>query len=326
MNPFTQPNDSPMPSNALGLWLGYRKLITRGYVPDARERIRLANTRPYQAVIDWELGPEQTDSFFTTTPGYFAVWGIVGNTVQPEGVEATIFDPERNRPMTDNPIVINNLVGTAQHPFFFRSSRGALRDRGGLYVFEPNTQILAKVANLSLQSNSGQIVLCGRILVQGQTTDADFPPAAEDTSQQYMQEPPWIKMPAAGEPFNPAASIPVPPIGATSTIVTHTVGVGRNSVVNRMANEIEGQPWVDGDGTLVWQFTKNGVPVKNQENIVSSLGAVNQPAPFGPFRAIENDVLALTITNVAMPVPPVPSAAPLARGRFDGWDYPKDLG
>jgi len=75
----------------------------------------------------------------------------------------------------------------------------------------------------------------------------------------------------------------------------------------------------------VWQVTRNGVPVKNQEHIVSSLGAVNLPAPFGPIRVVENDVVALNILNVSMPVPALPSVAPLARGRMDGWDYPKGL-
>jgi hypothetical protein len=326
MNPFMQPANGPMPRNTLGLWLGYRKLITRPYVPSVGERQRLAGTRPFQAVIQYDLDPQASDSFFTVAPTFFAAWGLVGWSVQPEGVQVNLLDPPRNRQLSDNPIVINNLVGTAKHPFFFRSSIGSLKDRGGLYFFEPGTQILAKIANLSKQPNSGAIVLCGRIFTQAQTTPTDLSPEDPDQGDQYAMEPPWIKMPAEGEPFNPAASIPVPPIGQTATIVSHTVGVGRNGVVNRLANEIEGQPWADGDGSLVWQLTRNGVPVKNQEHIVSSLGAVNLPAAFGPIRVVENDVVALTIQNVSMPGPADPTVAPLARGRMDGWDYPKGLG
>ena len=322
MNPFSQSPHAPPAKHRLGFWLGYRKLMAKAFVPSRGDRRRLAGSRPYQAVIVWSLNAEQTDSFFTVTPGYFGVWGLVGSSQQPEGVEVTIFDPARNRYLTDNPLQLDNLAGTAQHPYFFRSSSGSLANKGGIYIFEPNTQILAKVANLSGQANSGSIVLCGRIL-PGPIADSDVAPAsaAEIDNLQTVQEPPWIQMPSSGEPFNPAASITVPNIGQTATIVSHKVGTGRNGVVNRMANEVQGQPWVDGDGTLVWQFTRNGVPVKNQEKIVSSLGSVNLPAPFGPFRVIENDVVALAVTNVAMPV-----AGQLIRGRFDGWDYPKDLG
>ena len=320
-SPFTQPIFAPPPKHRLGLWLSYRKLITKPFVPSRADRARLAGSRFYQAVINWSLDPEQTDSFFTVTPGYFGVWGFVGSSVQPEGVQVSLFDPERNRQLTESPLIFDNFAGSAKYPFIFPSAGGGLSGKGGIYIFEPNTQILAKIANLSKQPNSGQIVANGRVLAYRPQASDLAPKSAVDAEVQQIQEPPWIKMPHAGEPFNPTGWIPMPVIGATSTIVSHTVGTGRNSVMNRLGNEVVGGGWVNGDGNLIWQVTRNGVPVKNQEYIISSLGPVAAPSPFGPILFVENDVLALTVKNIG-----VAPALQLIGGRFDGWDYPKGLG
>jgi len=320
-SPFAQPSDAPPPRNRLGLWLSYRKLITKPYVPSRADRERLRGSRFYQAVINWSLDPEQTDSFFTVTPGYFGVWGFVGSSQQPEGVQVSLYDPERKRQLTESPLVFDNFAGTAQHPFIFASAGGRLSGKGGIYIFEPNTQILAKIANLSKIANSGQIVCNGRVLTRRPNPDDMAPASQVESGLQQIQEPPWIKMPHAGEPFNPTGWIDVPAIGATATIVSHKVGTGRNAVINRIANEVVGGGWVDGDGTLVWQITRNGVPVKNQEAIVSSMGPVSSPSMFGPILLIENDTVALTVKNVN-----VAPAEQLIGGRLDGWDYPKGLG
>jgi hypothetical protein len=320
-NPFTQPPDAPPGRNRLGIWLTYRKLMTIPYVPSRADRARLWGSRFYQAVIQWELDAQQTDSFFTVTPGYFGVFGFVGSSQQPEGVQVSLFDPYRNRQLTESPMVFDNFAGSAKHPFIYPSAGGRLHNKGGIYIFQPNTQILAKIANLSMQANSGQIVALGRVLKFRPNEDDLAPVSPAQANIQQVQEPPWIKMPHAGEPFNPTGWVEMPPIGATVTIVSHTVGTGRCSVMNRIGNQVVGQPWVDGDGTLIWQITRNGVPVKNQEYIISSMGPVAAPSAFGPILFIENDVAALTVKNVSI----LPNKQ-LIGGRFDGWDYPKGLG
>ena len=320
-HPFIQPANSPPSKNRLGLWLGYRKLYGKPYLPSRADRSRIEpNAHNYQAVINWSLGPQETDSFFTVTPGYLGVFAFLGNSQQPEGVQVSVFDPTRNRQLTESPMHFDNFSGTAQTPFYYASAGGSLKGKGGIYIFEPNTQILAKIANLSNFANSGQIVAVGRVLT-AKPDASDLAPVSEAANLvTQVQEPSWIKMPTSGESFNPAQYVTIPAIGATATIVTHTVGTGRNSVMNRFGNEVVGGDWINGSGALIWQILKNGVPVKNQEKIVSSLGAVAAPSPIGPFRFVENDVILVTVTNVS-----VAAAGQLIGARMDGWDYPKNL-
>jgi hypothetical protein len=136
-----------------------------------------------------------------------------------------------------------------------------------------------------------------------------------------VSKPPWIDRPAAGEIFTPASWVVIPAIGTTRTIVQFRVPLGRSGVINRIANEaLVGGGWNNGDGNLVWQILINGAAVKNLENIISILGLVANPTVIDGIRLRENDLVQLTVRNVA-----VPAAGQLIGGRLQGYFYPKEL-
>ncbi|HEV2225127.1 MAG TPA: hypothetical protein VGR84_19195 [Candidatus Acidoferrales bacterium] len=310
----------------MGVWLTYRGMMTPGFVPRRRERMKLIGSRPYIAVIPWSLAAQSTDSFFTVAPGWFKVWGATASSIQPQGAEVLLYDPLRKRPLSDGPLFQGSQAGTGEEPFFFKRP----------YLFEPGQRILVKVANLSTVANSGRLNLCGFVL-PGRPDPKDIPPitslglgdgqpATSPEGYRMVQRPPWIEMPSSGEPFNLSGTIRMPALGVTATIVSIVAGVGRSGVINRLANQVIGGGWTDGDGNLVFQITRNGIPERDQQDLLSSLGEVIEPSPFGPLRMTENDVIALTVFNNN--VPPaigVPPAGQLVKGRLDGWFYPKDL-
>lgn len=334
-NPWIRQNlDGPPPLHELGLWLNYRKQISAGYVPSRKDRARLRDGRWHGMVIPWQVGPQQTLEFQGSSPGNFAVMALAGNIdLQPDattqtgspakiakpnaiGYQAQIYDPVRKRQLTDQPVNFGNLVGTGLKLFILKKP----------YVFEPKTPVLVILSNLATIPNSGRIVLYGKILF-GDVSDIGAPVPGNDPETggpDYapVQKPPWNERPAAGESFSPAATVALPAVGATSTIVQFTVPKGRSGVIDRIANQLlAGGGWVDGNGDLVWQIVINGVPVKNYEAIVAQLGLVQAPSEIAPIRLRENDVVKLTVTNVALGV----VGGQLIGGRLGGWYYPKEL-
>ena len=320
-NPWQRPNAGQLPPRyPLGLWLTFRQLASVAYVPVRADRAVLEGEAGewFAAVIKWQLNPQETNEFQTIVPGIFSANMVVGSSFQPQGVQAMLFDPNRNRPFMDQPVNINNFSGTAKQPFILKKP----------YTFAPRTPILARIANFSTQVNRGQIVVYGKIL------RGDFPyepapgPQMQAPSRDYqlVQEPPWVKRPASGEPFTPAAFVIIPNIGSTAVIINFTVQLGRRGVINRLANEFVGGGWTNGDGNLVWQVLINGVPVKNFENIISSLGDVKNPSVIEGIRLRENDIVQLVILNNPNgPNGGVPAAQQLVGGRLQGYFYPKDL-
>lgn len=138
----------------------------------------------------------------------------------------------------------------------------------------------------------------------------------------FVSKPPWIERPASGEPFTPAASVTLPAVSATATIVQFIVPTGRSGVIKWLGNELMGGGggWQNGDGNLVWQILVNGAAVKNFERIVMSLGTVQNPSEVATIRLRENDRVQFVIQNIA-----VPAAGQLVLGRLSGWYYPKEL-
>ena len=315
INPWIAPNlGAPPPQHPRGAWLNYRKLASSGYVPNRFQRAKLLGSQPYAIVIPWALDSQQTLEFQGVAPGYFAMLEAVGDSLEAEGYQALLYDPNRKRQLTDRPLDFSNLVGDAREPFIFRTT----------YTLEPKTPILARITNLATAPNQGQLVIHGAILADGVLGDDPEPgPGVAETSQEYnlVSKPPWIDRPASGEPFTPAAWIALPAIGATATLVQFRVPTGRSGVINRIANEaLVGGGWNNGDGNLVWQILINAAAVKNLENIISVLGLVANPTVIDGIRLRENDLVQLVIRNVA-----VPAAGQLVGGRLQGYFYPKEL-
>jgi hypothetical protein len=118
-------------------------------------------------------------------------------------------------------------------------------------------------------------------------------------------------------PFNPATYVALPAIGATATILDVLVPAGMSAIVKRLGNNFVGGGFVDGSGNLVWQVLVNGVPARNFENIIASLGNPAVPSDIGFIRGKQQQHIKLTVKNVGVPV-----NGQLVGGRFSGWFYP----
>ncbi|HLW53249.1 MAG TPA: hypothetical protein VKW06_10440 [Candidatus Angelobacter sp.] len=121
--------------------------------------------------------------------------------------------------------------------------------------------------------------------------------------------------------FDPTAYIALPAIGVTSTVVSFVVPEGYHGVIRRMGNVFVGSGWTEGSGSLVWQLLANGAVIRNYDNVVSSLGAVNNPAYLGGGGGIlvyEQQLVILQVNNVSLVV-----GGSSAGGRLSGWFFPK---
>ena len=80
-----------------------------------------------------------------------------------------------------------------------------------------------------------------------------------------------------------------------------------------------GAGFQDGSGNLIWQILADGVPIRNHEHILGSLGNPALPSETDPIRIYEGQTITLTIQNVAVVV-----AGQLSGGRLSGYFYPTE--
>lgn len=155
--------------------------------------------------------------------------------------------------------------------------------------------------------SSRDIVLPGDALLQEPLIANDLPPR--------------VFPPADAVAFDPTAYISLPAVGVTSTVLSFTVDDGYYAVLRDMGNVFVGTGWTEGSGELVWQLLDNGLVVRNYDNIVSSLGSVNNPRPIGGGAGIlfqEGHLVVLQAKNVSLNV----GGAQLG-ARLGGWLFAK---
>ena len=136
--------------------------------------------------------------------------------------------------------------------------------------------------------------------------------------------PHWLFMPRNGQSFHYGGWIPTPfATGDDSldgtAIVSFSVPPGHNGVINRIANQAITGGFVDGSGDLIWRILENGQAVPNYEEILGSIGVVANPAEVAPIFITENNLVVLSVDNVAL------AAGSKIQGLLGGWFYPKEL-
>jgi hypothetical protein len=127
-------------------------------------------------------------------------------------------------------------------------------------------------------------------------------------------------MPPGGKPFEFAAGITIPAIGATGTVVSFTVPKGQNGFIRRIGNIFVGGGFTDFSGAIIWQIlldqTKN-VVAPGFDNIVASLGAVSNPTNIDGIHIFEGNLVALIVKNVSIVV-----SGQVIGGRLGGSFHP----
>lgn len=145
--------------------------------------------------------------------------------------------------------------------------------------------------------------------------------AAAASIAQPVSRSPWLDMPAGGQPFRypNAAATTLPAQAAESTVVSFTVPLGRNGVIQRLANQFIGGGFTEGSGGITWRIEVNGVPVSGFHNLLGTNGTMSAPADLtaSPIRIHEGDFVALICRNVS-----VNQAQQPLLGMLGGYFYP----
>lgn len=122
------------------------------------------------------------------------------------------------------------------------------------------------------------------------------------------------------------------PLGALNTVVTildYRVPIGRNGIVNKIANNFVGGGWTAGTGDIIWRILVDGATppgATSYHDITDSLGSPSQPVAIAGFRIFENQRL----TVVAFNNPAGASGGIIIAGqrvgaRLCGHLYPRDM-
>lgn len=95
-----------------------------------------------------------------------------------------------------------------------------------------------------------------------------------------VQRLPTIDPPPDSWTFLPNGAVLLPAVGVFATICSQTIPKGRSAVIWRLANGtalgggIAG--WNNGDGNLIWQMLRNGIPYQYFNSILTTIGLVEQ--------------------------------------------------
>jgi hypothetical protein len=90
------------------------------------------------------------------------------------------------------------------------------------------------------------------------------------------QRSPLNEAPPNAWPFLPNGSVVIPAIGDSAVICSQRVPSDKSGIIRFVANFSNVGPgiagWTPGDGSLVWQILRNGVPFQYFDNIIIAIG------------------------------------------------------
>lgn len=124
----------------------------------------------------------------------------------------------------------------------------------------------------------------------------------DDTKKQqptYVVNRPWIEPPEGSVPFDPQTVIALGIVGTTVTVVTLVVPPGMDGTIQSYSWNFVGGGFNNGSGDLQAQLLRNGVPIRNYENILVEKGTVAQPRTISPLRVYSGQTITLTVKHVA---------------------------
>lgn len=137
------------------------------------------------------------------------------------------------------------------------------------------------------------------------------------------QRSPLNEAPPNAWPFIPNGSVVIPAIGQSAVICSQTVPRDKSGVIRFVANFSDVGPgiagWTPGDGSLVWQILRNGVPFQYFNNVIIAYGLTEWGgAPLAaPLRLRAGDNIALIVKNVSLA-----PAGQILMGLLSGYVYP----
>ena len=141
--------------------------------------------------------------------------------------------------------------------------------------------------------------------------------------------PPHLYPPRNWENLDLQVSVPFAAIGSTVTIISYKVPIGRNGVINKVANSFIGGGWTAGTGDVIWRILVDGATppgATTYHQITDSLGSPAQPVGIAGFRIFENQHLTvIAFNNPAGANGGVPFAGQRVGARLLGHLFPRDM-
>lgn len=296
---------------ALAGYCSKRTLASAGWTLGQRYREMLRGMKAYwyqfPAVA---LGNFQTlESRIVTTSGFYLV-AIMARasivTALTGSFRADIYDSGDRYKLFDRGANQLDAFPIAQEQMILKKP----------HYIAPGSPLLATIRNMdgSGVANTVRIALFGYVAPVGSVVPrralAPTPTAAE------LQGAGMYK-----EPFDETGAVALPAVLTAANVVSFQVPQGRNGIIQRIANQVIGGGWTDGSGALNFQILRDGVAVRNYNNILSSLGTPAIPSQVDGIEILENEVITLVINNVTLV-----GAGIMAVGRLGGYFYPKQYG
>jgi hypothetical protein len=131
----------------------------------------------------------------------------------------------------------------------------------------------------------------------------------------------WLYPPPQWQNLDQIGYEQLPNIGASVDIVSFTVPIGYNGIINKLANEYQGSGFTQGSGALAWSLQVDATvpPGPNTYfDIPASLGTVAAPTKISGFRIYELQTITLLLSNVSLAL----AGTQLVGGRLMGYLYP----
>lgn len=120
-------------------------------------------------------------------------------------------------------------------------------------------------------------------------------------------DPPWIKMPPDGSPFDERAAIATPAAGGAETVILQfRVPEGHDGVILGIHCGFTGPGFNQGSGDLTWALKKGppgiiGEPVRNYGRILFSLGTIQENRQVhGGILIRGNDYIVISVIHSAL--------------------------
>jgi hypothetical protein len=176
-----------------------------------------------------------------------------------------------------------------------------------------NASTVNQTANQLLElAAMHQLLLVNQQAIATGTGDNTVSPLPTSTVKK-----PWLDAPDGSVPFDPEEAIVLGVVGTTTVVVTMTVPQGYDGVINGFNWNFTGGGFVQGSGDLQAQILRNGVPVRNYDNILTERGSYEIARPIAPMRIWSNDVIELVVNHIANGL-----LSGNLLGGFVGWFYP----
>lgn len=115
----------------------------------------------------------------------------------------------------------------------------------------------------------------------------------------YVVQRPWLEAPEGNVPFDPQTAVALPVAATYTTVVSLVVPDGYDGVINAYSWNFTGGGFTQGSGDIVVQVWRDGVPIRNYDNITVEKGTIAQPRNISPLRIYSKQVITLAVSHVA---------------------------